>query len=75
MNELSAKLVFQFLDRLGQRGLRHVALLGGAREVQKAGNGHKISYLMQLHGFLRMTSVFDSSSAMASIVGERAATG
>ena len=65
MNELSAKLEFQFLDRLRQRGLRHVALFGGAREVQKAGNRHEISYLMQLHGFLRRASVFDSSRANA----------
>jgi hypothetical protein len=48
--QVTAKLGFQLLDRPRQRGLRDVALVGGAREVQHARNREKIANLMHLHG-------------------------
>src|SRR5262249_41987198 len=43
------ELLFEFLDRARERGLRHVALLRGAREVQRLAKGKKISDLIQFH--------------------------
>ena len=45
----AAQLLLELLDRPGQRGLRDVALLGRAGEVQRVGDRQKIADLVHLH--------------------------
>ena len=45
----AAKLLFELLDRAGQRRLRDMALLGRAGEIQRVGDRQKIADLMHLH--------------------------
>ncbi len=46
----SAELVLQLLDCAGQCGLADVALLGGAREIQRACKGNEVAHLLHFHG-------------------------
>ena len=48
--EVAAQLAFELADGAGERGLRHVALLGGAREVERARHGQEVANLVHLHG-------------------------
>ncbi len=47
--QVAAKLAFQQLDRPRQRGLRDVALLRGAREIERARDRQEISDLVHFH--------------------------
>src|SRR5215831_17664581 len=48
--KLATEFELEHFYGAGQRGLRHVALLRRAREVQFTGNGKKIADLVHLHG-------------------------
>ena len=48
-DQLTAEFILELLDRAGERGLRHVALLRRAREVQRARNGQEITNLLHFH--------------------------
>jgi hypothetical protein len=50
VEERSAQLVLQLLDRTRQRRLAYVALLGGSGEVQRPRQGDEIADLLHLHG-------------------------
>ena len=45
-----AQLMLELLDRAGQRRLADVALLGGAREIERARQGDEIADLLHFHG-------------------------
>ncbi len=47
--EQPAQLLFELLDRAGQRRLRDMALLGRPREIQGVGDRQEIADLMHLH--------------------------
>ena len=47
--QIAAQLAFQQLDGARQRRLRDVALLGGAREVQRPGDSQEIPDLVHFH--------------------------
>ncbi len=47
--EKTAQLLLELLDRTRQGGLRHVAFLGGAREVERLRNCEEITDLVHLH--------------------------
>src|SRR5262249_4397333 len=47
-----AELLFEQLDLLGQGGLTHVELVGGATKTADAGDARQIVQLAQLHGVL-----------------------
>jgi hypothetical protein len=49
VHQRPAQLVLEAANRPGQRRLDHVALLGRAREIQRAREGEKIANLVQLH--------------------------
>jgi hypothetical protein len=44
-----AQFLLKLLDRSRQGGLRHIALLGGAREVERLRHRQKIADLVHLH--------------------------
>jgi hypothetical protein len=48
--QIAAEFGFELLDRPRQRRLRHVALVCGAREIQRPRDGKEVSDLMHLHG-------------------------
>src|ERR1043166_789214 len=48
--QISAEFELQHFYGAGQRGLRHIALLRRAREVQLLGNREEIADLVHLHG-------------------------
>ena len=50
MEQEAAELVLQELDGARERGLRHVAFLGRAGEVQLLAQGEEIPDLMHFHG-------------------------
>jgi hypothetical protein len=50
MEQRPAELALEELDRPRQRGLRHVAALGGAREVELVRDGEEVADLVHLHG-------------------------
>jgi hypothetical protein len=56
MEEKAAQFGFQKLDSARQRRLRHVAALGGTREVQFLGNSQEIADLMHFHRSLPLAS-------------------
>ena len=47
--QVAAELVLELLDGARQRGLRDVAFLGGAREIQQPRDREEVSDLMHLH--------------------------
>src|SRR6516164_7166433 len=47
--QIAAKLSLQLLDRPCQRRLRHVAFVGGTREVERSRNREEIPDLMHFH--------------------------
>jgi hypothetical protein len=49
MEERSTEFVLQLLDGARQRGLADIALLRGSREIERAGQRHKISDLLHFH--------------------------
>jgi len=49
VEERAAQLVLELLDCAGESRLAHVALLGRAREVQRAGKSDEISNLLHFH--------------------------
>jgi hypothetical protein len=48
----SAELLFEELDGARQGGLRHIALLAGAGEIQLLGQREEVSNLMHFHDCL-----------------------
>src|SRR6516225_5654057 len=50
VDQLAAELLFELLHPLGQRGLRDIALLRCAREVECGRDGEEVANLMKLHG-------------------------
>jgi hypothetical protein len=50
VHELTTELRLQALYGLRQRRLRHMALLGRTREIQRVGQGEEISDLIEVHG-------------------------
>jgi hypothetical protein len=52
VEQRTAELALEKLDRPRQRWLRDVAALGGAREVQFLGDGEEVANLVHLHGFV-----------------------
>jgi hypothetical protein len=48
--QVAAELRLELLDRARQRGLGHVAVVSGAREVQQPSDGKEIPDLMHFHG-------------------------
>jgi hypothetical protein len=51
MKQLPAQLLFQHFDGTGQGGLRDIAPLGGAREIQQVRDRKKIANLMHFHRY------------------------
>ena len=47
--QVAAELGFELLDRPRQRRLGHVALVGGAREIQHARDRQEVANLMHFH--------------------------
>jgi len=47
--QVAAEFVLQLADRARQRGLRDIALLGGTREVQRAGDRQEVTDLVHFH--------------------------
>jgi hypothetical protein len=47
--QVAAQLGFESLDRARQRRLRHVALVGGAGEIERSRHPEKIPDLMHFH--------------------------
>jgi hypothetical protein len=47
--QVAAEFSFQLLDRPRQRRLGYVALVGGAREIQRPRDGKEVSNLMHFH--------------------------
>ena len=45
-----AEFVFQELDGAGERGLRDMALLGRAREIELLADREKVAHLLHFHG-------------------------
>ena len=50
VDQLAAELLLEPLYPLGQGGLRDIALLGCASEVECRRNGEEVANLMKLHG-------------------------
>ena len=50
VEEAAAEFGFELLDLLGERGLRDVALFGGAGEGAGVGDGGEVAELMEFHG-------------------------
>lgn len=50
MEQRAAHLLLELLDGAGQRGLRDVAALGGAGEVQVLAERKEIAHLVHFHG-------------------------
>ena len=50
MKQRAAHLLLELLDGARQRRLRHVAALGGAREIQVLAQSEEITDLMHFHG-------------------------
>ena len=63
--QVAAKLAFQQLDRARQRGLRDVALLRGAREIERARDRQKVSDLVHFHVLRPLPRVDASASQLA----------
>jgi hypothetical protein len=47
--QIAAQFRLELFDRSGQRRLGHVAVFGGAREVERPRDGKEIPDLMHLH--------------------------
>ena len=47
--QVAAEFGLELLDRARQRGLRYIAVVGGAREIQRARHRQEISHLMHFH--------------------------
>jgi hypothetical protein len=47
--QITTEFGLELLDRPRQRGLGHVALVGGAREVEHARDGEEVANLMHFH--------------------------
>ena len=50
VDQLAAELLLELLHPLGQGGLRDIALLGRAGEVECGRDGEEVANLMKLHG-------------------------
>ena len=48
--QIAAKLAFELADGAGERGLGDVALLGGAREIERARHREEVADLVHFHG-------------------------
>src|SRR5262245_29494470 len=65
VDQLAAELLLELLHPLGQGGLRNIALLGCAGEVECGRDGEEVASLMKVHGvFLRSTRRRDGHAAM-----------
>ncbi len=60
-----SKLLFEKLDGARQRGLRHIALLACAGEIQLLGHREEITNLVHLHGSL--TDIVDGHGRIAPV--------
>ena len=49
IEQWAAELVLEQLDRAGQRRLGDVALLRGAREIERLAQRHEVAGLMHFH--------------------------
>ncbi|MGY4483166.1 hypothetical protein ACVWWR_002357 [Bradyrhizobium sp. LM3.2] len=49
VNQLTTEFLLELLNPLGQGGLRNIALLGCAGEVERGRNGEEVANLMKLH--------------------------
>src|SRR5262245_64230227 len=47
--QVAAELTFKLADGAGERGLGHMALLRGAREVERARDGEEVADVMHFH--------------------------
>ncbi len=47
--EIMAELFLQLFDRARERGLRNIALLGGAREIEQARYGKEVPDLVHFY--------------------------
>jgi hypothetical protein len=52
MDQLAAEPVLEFLYPLGQGGLRDIALLGCAGEIECGRDREEVANLMKLHGLM-----------------------
>jgi len=57
VDQLAPEFLFKLLHASRQCGLRDIALLGRAGEVQCTGDSHKITDLMELHGVFTVSSI------------------
>ena len=48
--QIAAELALELADGAGERGLGDVALLGGAREIERARHREEVADLMHFHG-------------------------
>jgi len=53
--QVAAKLLLELADRARQRGLRDIALFGGAREIEHARDRQEVSDLMHFHSGILST--------------------
>jgi hypothetical protein len=69
MEERAAELFLQQLDRTGERGLRHVAALRGAREIQMLAHGKEVPDLVHFHRTLPVRLAFLPGSSVGQTGG------
>ncbi len=48
--QIAAELALELADGAGEGGLGDVALLGGAREIERSRHGEEVADLMHFHG-------------------------
>jgi hypothetical protein len=67
IEEAAAKLGFEFLDLLGERWLRDVALFGGAGEGAGVGDGAEVAELVEFHKGSLQPTVFSRTCPVLSV--------